>query len=153
MNWWYQLDGSTRGPVQGEVIAALVQEEILSSHSPVIAEGYEQWATVAQYASMLGIVQGPDSRYYRSQSPSQEFARTSTSGPNGMAIASVVLGALWLYWLGSILALVFGYIAKSQMRAAGEGQEGAGLATAGIVLGWIGVAILMLGVVAGTALA
>lgn len=30
---------------------------------------------------------------------------------NGMTIASMVLGILWVYWIGSILALVFGYVA------------------------------------------
>jgi hypothetical protein len=59
---------------------------------------------------------------------------------NGMAIASLVLGILWLYWVGSILALVFGYIAKQQIRERGE--VGGGMATAGIVLGWIGVGLL-----------
>src|SRR5215207_918208 len=34
---------------------------------------------------------------------------------NGFAIASLILGSLWIYWVGSILALVFGYIAKSQI--------------------------------------
>ena len=32
-----------------------------------------------------------------------------------MAIASMVLGILWIVWIGSILALVFGYVAKSQI--------------------------------------
>ena len=59
---------------------------------------------------------------------------------NGMAIASMVLGILWIYWIGSILALVFGYVAKNQIRERGE--AGGGMATAGIVLGWIGVGIL-----------
>jgi len=59
---------------------------------------------------------------------------------NGFAIASMVLGILWLYWVGSILALVFGYVAKRQIRERGE--SGDGFATAGIVLGWIGVGIL-----------
>ena len=59
---------------------------------------------------------------------------------NGMAIASMVLGILWLYWIGSILALVFGYVAKRQIRERNE--AGGGMATAGIVLGWIGVGIL-----------
>lgn len=70
---------------------------------------------------------------------------------NGMAIASMVLGILWLYWIGSVLALVFGYIAKNQIRERGE--AGGGMATAGIVLGWIGVGIfavvLVFGVAAG----
>jgi hypothetical protein len=65
-----------------------------------------------------------------------------TAPTNGMAIASLILGILWLYWVGSIMALVFGYIAQQQIRQRGE--SGQGLATAGIVLGWIGVATLAL---------
>jgi hypothetical protein len=59
-----------------------------------------------------------------------------------MAIASMVLGILWIYWVGSILALIFGYIARRQIRERGEGGDG--MAVAGIVLGWIGIGILAL---------
>jgi hypothetical protein len=68
---------------------------------------------------------------------------------NGMAIASLVLGILWLYWIGSILALVFGYIAKRQIAESRGHQGGGGIATAGIVLGWIGIGFLGLFVVLG----
>ncbi|MGH3616145.1 MAG: DUF4190 domain-containing protein [Pseudonocardia sp.] len=57
-----------------------------------------------------------------------------------MAIASLVLGIVWIYWIGSILALIFGYQAKKQI--AERGEAGGGLATAGIVLGWVGVGVL-----------
>lgn len=60
---------------------------------------------------------------------------------NGMAVASMILGILWLYWLGSILALIFGYIAKKQIKERHE--SGGGMATAGIVLGWVGVGLLV----------
>jgi hypothetical protein len=63
---------------------------------------------------------------------------------NGFAIASMVLGIIWIYWIGSILALVFGYIAKGQIEQSGGAQTGMGMAVAGIVLGWIGVGILLL---------
>ena len=63
-------------------------------------------------------------------------------GTNGMAIASMVLGIVWVYWIGSILALVFGYIARGQIRE--SGQKGDGMAIAGIVLGWVGVGFLLL---------
>jgi hypothetical protein len=66
---------------------------------------------------------------------------------NGMAIASLVLGILWLWWLGSILALIFGYAAKNQIDRSGGQQSGRGMAIAGIVLGWIGVGILALFIV------
>ena len=64
---------------------------------------------------------------------------------NGMAIASLVLGILWIYWVGSVLALIFGYVARQQIRERGEGGDG--MAVAGIVLGWIGVAVAALLVV------
>jgi hypothetical protein len=68
---------------------------------------------------------------------------------NGLAIASMVLGIVWLYWIGSVLALVFGYIARKQIRERGE--SGDGMAIAGIVLGWVGVGII--GLVAVIAIA
>jgi Domain of unknown function (DUF4190) len=70
-----------------------------------------------------------------------------SAGTNGMAIASLVLGILWIFWVGSILALIFGYVARNQMRQRPQG--GGGLAIAGIVLGWIGIATLLLSIVVG----
>lgn len=67
-----------------------------------------------------------------------------TQRTNGLAIASLVLGILWLYWVGSILALVFGYGAKAQIDRSGGAEGGRGLAIAGIVLGWVGVGTLVL---------
>lgn len=61
---------------------------------------------------------------------------------NGLAVASLVLGIVWLYWIGSILALVFGYRAKNQIDRSGGREGGRGLAVAGIVLGWVGMAFL-----------
>lgn len=63
---------------------------------------------------------------------------------NGLAVASLVLGLLWLWWLGSVLALVFGYIGKNQIDRSGGHESGRGMAIAGIVLGWIGIATLTL---------
>jgi hypothetical protein len=64
---------------------------------------------------------------------------------NGLAIAAMVLGIVWIYWLGSILALIFGYVAKGQIDRSEGQQTGRGFAIAGIVLGWVGVAFLILG--------
>jgi hypothetical protein len=63
---------------------------------------------------------------------------------NGLAIASLVLGILWLWWIGSALALVFGYAAKNQIDLSGGTQGGRGLAIAGIVLGWVGAGFFAL---------
>lgn len=63
---------------------------------------------------------------------------------NGFAIASLVLGIVWAMGIGSILALVFGYIAKDQIDKSAGTQTGRGMAIAGIVLGWVGVAFILL---------
>lgn len=65
-----------------------------------------------------------------------------SAGTNGLAIASLVLGIIWIYWIGSILAVIFGHIALSQIKK--KGQEGKGLAVAGLVLGYLGVVTLVL---------
>ena len=41
----------------------------------------------------------------------------------------------------SVVALVLGYNARSDLRQPGSREQGDGLATAGIVMGWIGVGI------------
>jgi hypothetical protein len=66
---------------------------------------------------------------------------------NGMAVASLVLGIVWLFWVGSILAVVFGYVGKGQIDRSGGTQSGRGLAIAGITLGWVGVGFLVLTIV------
>jgi hypothetical protein len=63
---------------------------------------------------------------------------------NGKAVASLVLGILCLYGIGSILALIFGFMARNEIDASGGAQTGRGMATAGIVLGFIGIAIMVL---------
>lgn len=71
--------------------------------------------------------------------------RSGTSAKvNGFAIASMVLGIVWIYWVGSILAVVFGHIALKQIKESSDTQSGRGMAIAGLVLGYVGVAIVAL---------
>jgi hypothetical protein len=67
------------------------------------------------------------------------------AGPptNGKATASLVLGIVFLCGIGSILALVFGHQAKNEIQASNGTQGGEGMATAGIILGWIGIGLAL----------
>jgi hypothetical protein len=61
---------------------------------------------------------------------------------NGLAIASLCCGIVGcFYGVPAILAIVFGFIARSQIKK--QPQEGSGMALAGIILGivWIVVGI------------
>jgi len=69
---------------------------------------------------------------------------------NGLAIASLACGLAQFVFgpLATIPAIVFGHMARYQIRRTGE--QGAGLALAGLILGWatviLGILILILGV-------
>jgi hypothetical protein len=84
--------------------------------------------------------------------PYPRQAQPRPASTNGFAIASLVLGILWLSWLGSILAVVFGHVSKAQIDASGGTQKGSGLAIAGFVLGWVGIGFLLLFVTLGIAI-
>jgi len=60
---------------------------------------------------------------------------------NGLAIASMVLGIVWIWWIGSVLAVIFGFVSLKQIKERDEG--GRGMAIAGLVLGLVGVAFLL----------
>lgn len=66
---------------------------------------------------------------------------------NGFSIASLVLGIVWVFGLGAILAVIFGFVARKQIRESGGRQGGAGMALAGIILGFVGIAGLILWIV------
>ena len=70
---------------------------------------------------------------------------------NGLAIASLVLSIIWLAGLGSVLAVIFGIVARRQIRASGGRQGGEGLALAGTLIGVVGVLGLVLAVTLGLA--
>jgi len=76
--------------------------------------------------------------------PPPYYAVPPQTRTNGFAIASMVLGILWIWWIGSILALVFGYMAKARIDRSNGLETGRGMAIAGLVLGWIGVGFLIL---------
>lgn len=62
----------------------------------------------------------------------------SSPGTNGLAIASLVLSLIGFFCgLGSIIGIVLGFIARGQIRKTGQG--GAGLALAGIIIGFVSV--------------
>lgn len=56
---------------------------------------------------------------------------------NGLSIASLVLSLLWLVGLGSLLGVIFGVIARRQIRR--QPQRGEGMALAGLIIGVVGL--------------
>lgn len=71
------------------------------------------------------------------------------SRTSGKAIGSLVCGLSWVGGLGSIAALCLGYLALREIRRNPLQILGKGMAIAGIVLGWVGVAALAFAIMVG----
>ncbi len=80
--------------------------------------------------------------------------RPPTTSTNGMAIASLVcsIAGLLTCGIGSLLGVIFGHIGLSQIKQGGGTQPGRGLAVAGLVIGYLmialGVVLIIIGVAA-----
>ena len=68
---------------------------------------------------------------------------TGAATTNSLAVASLLVGILALAPPCAIMAVVFGHLARSQIRKSAGRQKGAGLALAGLILGYLGVAFLL----------
>ncbi|GAB3727874.1 hypothetical protein GCM10028794_00850 [Silanimonas algicola] len=70
---------------------------------------------------------------------------------SSLAVVSLVAGLLgWTFapWLGSIIAIITGHMARAEIRRDPSALEGDGLAVAGLVLGWAMVLLSVLAVLA-----
>jgi hypothetical protein len=77
----------------------------------------------------------------------QPVAETSS-----MAIISLIASIAGLFILplaGSIVGIIVGNMAKKEILESGGMKTGDGLAQAGVIIGWVGLALWGLGILAG----
>ena len=69
--------------------------------------------------------------------------------PNsGTAIVSLIFGILGLTFfplIGSVVALITGYAARNEIKESMGTLGGDGMATAGIITGWVGIGLAIIG--------
>jgi hypothetical protein len=85
-----------------------------------------------------------DNTYPLPSTGPETHAAPATSKTSGLAVAALVLGIVWVYWLGSILAVIFGAVAIKQINRSNGWRTGKGMAVAGLVLGLVGIGMLVL---------
>jgi hypothetical protein len=85
---------------------------------------------------VLGVVSAL-ARGDRNQRPSPVEVGPAAHSTNGFAVESLVLGVVGV----SLLAIVFGHVGRSQIKH--QGQSGKGMATAGLILGYLGIIVSM----------
>jgi uncharacterized protein DUF4190 len=63
-----------------------------------------------------------------------------------VSLVSALLGFTFLPFAGSIVALITGYMARNETRSIPPRASGDQMATAGIILGWIQIGLIIIGI-------
>jgi type IV pilus assembly protein PilA len=77
-------------------------------------------------------------------SPAQDAPGVPPVQPktSGMAIASLIFGCLFFFLPSAMIAIILGHISGSQIRKSAGRLKGSGMALAGLILGYIGIAVI-----------
>ena len=128
------------------------REKVRTILADAHADGRLSWEEFDQRSTTLMNAQTYDQLFALTADLARPVPYQGYQGPiipqqrtNGTAVGSLVCGiASFLgFWLvGSIPAVVLGHMSRRQIRQTGE--QGAGMATAGLVLGYIGIGLTAL---------
>jgi hypothetical protein len=78
--------------------------------------------------------------------PMNDTALLPTSTLAIVSLVSAILGFTFVPVIGTIVALITGYMARNETRSIPPKASGDGLANAGIIMGWVQVALLVIGI-------
>jgi Domain of unknown function (DUF4190) len=158
--WWYASDGKWYPPEQAPGPApAPAAPTMPPTGPPVGPPPYESPAAPPAYGVPVvppAYPPGGDPAYgYPPGGPPYGYAQGQPAygyvpiqKTNGLAIASLVCSFFfWLYGVGAVLAIVFGFIARSQIKRSEGNQRGGGMALAGIIIGFAGLVILVVAII------
>lgn len=153
MNWFYSKDGQQLGPVAFSEIQRLLAEGQITEESMVWQQGTPNWVKLSTVLSAPSAPPIPVEPVIPAATvPGNAIPAAATpTKTNGFAITSLVLSIIGLVCctslLFNILAVVFGHLALSQLKK-NPAQGGKNLATAGLIIGYIGLALGIAAVIA-----
>ena len=142
--WWLDSDGKWYPP------EAWTGPPPQTGQAPYAMTGYQAGYQSAEPSAPYSA------GYYSAGYPSAGYPPQGTSWnaprrTNGLAIASLACACAgiipFLFGLPSVLGIIFGFVARSQIKNAHGAQGGAGLALAGIIVGFSLIGLFILAVV------
>gem|GEM_PF-1829738 len=164
--WYVSIDGQQMGPYEEGVFRSYLQSGRIQAHHPVWTEGMSSWEPVSSVSIWKGVITAASSsevpRELGSPSASPRKTETSTTpqtlatrsqptqphatpSTHKGAMVSLVLGLLSFVFGGpltAVPAIVMGHKARKEMTLHPH-LQGKGLATAGLVLGYLQVALFV----------
>jgi len=147
-DWFYARGGTHHGPIPFSGIQRMVTSGEIGSDTPLWKKGMATWAPAdqvpgLQFPALSRLQSARQADYPAAVAVVTPYAHQPPR-TSGLAIASLVLGLVWLCGLGSLLATIFGAVALSQISRSKGRLEGKGLAIAGLVLGILGLSLFAL---------
>jgi hypothetical protein len=139
--WFYTQGSADVGPVSFEQLQAVVGRGQLGPEELVWCAGMADWAPAG---SIQGLYPGGAS----APAAGGRFAGLHEPAVSITAVASLALGLVWLFWIGSLLAIVLGMIALAEIKHNRGRLTGEGLAVSGIAIGGAGLCYLVVGIIA-----
>jgi prepilin-type processing-associated H-X9-DG protein len=121
-------DGKEYGPVNGDLLRRWIAEGRANKQTQILLEGSAEWqtlASVAEFAAAFADAQGV---------PPALAAAPAEAKTSGMAIASLVLGALGFCGITALVGMVLGVVSLVKISRSGGRLSGQGMAIAGICL-------------------
>jgi hypothetical protein len=122
----------------------------------VPSQTQQQPAYPAQPAYPVSPGPGPGPGAYGNapygSNPTVPYGQVAPRKANGLAIAALICGCGgFLLFVPAVLGIIFGFVARSQIKRSNGTQKGDGMAIAGIIVGFGWVAILVLSIAFGHA--
>jgi hypothetical protein len=159
VQWYYSKNGVQLGPVaEGDLRAKLSVGEVLATDM-VWKDGMKDWlpaSTTPEFSMVSPVADAAANPYYPPTAqpyPAGYPAFAAPAPTSGLAIASLVCGILgiivcgYLSFLG-IPAVICGHMALGKIKNSITPVDGRGLAIAGLVMGYISIAMFALVIVA-----
>src|SRR4051812_4800485 len=146
-------DGKEYGPVGAEVLRQWMAERRLTGQTLVQPVGATDWRPISSFPELATPVSGT-SAVPGAPMPARPTASFPAAAPqtSGLAVASLVLGILGFISCGisSIVGIILGCVALSQIKKSGGQLKGEGLAIAGLCIS--GLFLLFVPISAGLVL-
>jgi len=141
MDYHLGIAGQQEGPVAEEEIVRRIAAGTIAADDLCWTDGWSNWKPVVEVFPQAFPHRGPPvvpptiPRATRAPAPK----RSTTPKTSGLAVTSLVLGLLaFIFWiLTAIPAIICGHLARSKIRKSGGAYDGAGVALAGLILGYV----------------
>ena len=168
--WFYAKNNEKKGPVSRSHLKSMVVSGEVAGVDLVWREGMKGWIPASEVREFNTPDHGganPAEASSSSPSPANvvtpatavEVISSLPSEPkkvptNPKAIVSLVCGCVGLvscclFGIPSLVAVIFGHLAKAEIEAAGGQQEGGQMAVAGLVTGYAGLGLTLIALLSG----